>query len=189
MTENTRQIWIEKGYEHFALLGPERLTINQLSKSTGIARASFYHHFGDMEVFLEEVLARHWQVALDFNAAGKSRCKRLIPDLYNLLGEHPIPLLFSRQLFLHRSSPDFNYLFIKTYETSAKDFALPLFAKHLGLNHSEPYVYRLWFTLGEAWYSRLDPADLQPGTLQWHAEEILKSLSDFLNSELFKRIN
>jgi len=45
--ENTRQLWIEKGYEQFALYGPNHLSINQLSKEVGFSRASFYHHFGD----------------------------------------------------------------------------------------------------------------------------------------------
>ena len=32
VSDKTKQIWIEKGYEHFALYGPENLSINKISK-------------------------------------------------------------------------------------------------------------------------------------------------------------
>ena len=35
------QKWIEKGYEHFALYGPENISINKISKEIGFSRASF----------------------------------------------------------------------------------------------------------------------------------------------------
>jgi AcrR family transcriptional regulator len=46
-TENNRQLWLEKGYAHFAEYGPRNLSINKLSKDIGLSRASFYHHFGE----------------------------------------------------------------------------------------------------------------------------------------------
>ena len=85
VADKTRQLWIEKGYEHFALFGPENLSINKISKEIGSSRASFYHHFGDIDVFIEELLDMHWQVNQQFFSAGASKCKKLFPDLYLLL--------------------------------------------------------------------------------------------------------
>ncbi len=187
-SENTRELWIEKGYEHFALYGPENLSINKISKDVGSSRASFYHHFGDVEIFIDELLTRHWHIIEAFNELGKEEFKVLIPDLYDALGEYTIPLQFNLQLFHHRSTPGFNYLFIKSYESSARSFALELFANHLGLTQSDSDVYHLWLTLGEAWYSRLDPDDLSSGTLQKHAEEIIQTLSVFTNSPLYTHL-
>jgi len=48
-TTSTKQEWLDKGYEHFALYGPENLSINKISKEVGFSRASFYHHFGNIE--------------------------------------------------------------------------------------------------------------------------------------------
>ena len=186
--EETRQLWIEKGYEHFALYGPENLSINKLSKTTGSSRASFYHHFGDIDVFVDELLAKHWYLTETINSSGRKECKRLLPDLYNLLEQNPLPLQFSLQLFHNRSNPEFNFVFIKSYEEIAKSFALKLFIKHFGLLQSEREVYPLWLTLGEAWYSRLDPNDLTSETLQKHSEEILQNLSKFVNSALYNHL-
>lgn len=187
--ENTRQLWIEKGYEQFALYGPENFSINLLSKAIDFSRASFYHHFGDIDVFLDELLSKHWDMAKEFNAIGKEKCLHLFPDLYQLLEQMPIPLKFSLQLFHHREDPRFNILFVKTYEASAYSFALKLFKEHLGFSQQEKDIYLLWLTMGEAWYSRLDSNDLTSSTLQKHAEEILNTLSVFVDSALYTTLH
>jgi AcrR family transcriptional regulator len=178
-TENNQQLWLEKGYEHFALYGPKNLSINKLSKTIGLSRASFYHHFGDLDFFVESLLAMHWDIIEIFNSEGKKKCKQLFPDLYDLIGYYPIPLKFTLQLFHNRSNPRFNFLLIKAYEAIAESFALNLFANHFGLIQSEKKVYQLWLTLGEAWYSRLDPDDLHPKPFRSIRK---KSLKPYLGS-------
>lgn len=147
--EKTRQLWLEKGYEHFALYGPENLSINKISKETGSPRACFYHYFGDIDVFIEELLNRHLQICQQFNIIGKRTCKNYIPDLYILLEQYPIPLKFNKQLFINRSNPIYNYLFIKVYNDSSKIFILNLFAKQFGLKDNME-TFKLWVTVGES---------------------------------------
>ncbi len=187
-TDNNRQLWLEKGYEHFALYGPENLSINKLSKIIGLSRASFYHHFGDLDYFIEELLVKHYEIIETFNSAGKNNCNKLFPDLYDLLGHYPKPLKFCLQLFRNRNNPYFNLILIKSYEATANSFALNLFSKHLGLSKPNTEIYHLWLTLGEAWYSRLNPEDLSPKTLQKHAEEILETLSVLIDSPLYAKL-
>lgn len=187
--ESTRQLWIEKGYEHFAIDGPDNFSINKLSKLADLSRASFYHHFGDVDIFIEELLAMHLTISDIFIDQGTELCNRLIPDLYDLLEQNPIPLRFALQLFHHRSTPGFNFIFVKSYATISKKFALKLFADHLNLHISATDAYHLWITLGEAWYSRLDPEDLSSATLQKHAEEIMQTLSLVIKSPLYAELH
>lgn len=56
---STKQTWIKMGYEHFAFYGPQNLSINKISKEIGSPRASFYHYFGDIDIFTEELLNMH----------------------------------------------------------------------------------------------------------------------------------
>ncbi|MFZ4399682.1 MAG: TetR/AcrR family transcriptional regulator, partial [Bacteroidales bacterium] len=42
------EIWIIKGYETFAFFGENGLKVEQLAKSVGISKSSFYHHFADL---------------------------------------------------------------------------------------------------------------------------------------------
>ena len=64
---NMKDKWLEEGYKQFAASGPDKLSINKISKAIGSSRASFYHHFGDTEVFIDELLTMHWNIAVDFS--------------------------------------------------------------------------------------------------------------------------
>jgi len=188
-TETTRDKWLKAGYSDFAEFGPEKLSINRISKALGSSRASFYHHFGDTDMYIDDLLAHHWQICKQFNQKGKVECKALYPDLYNVLGMYTLPLKFSLQLFHHRHIPRFNILFTRSYALSANAFAVELFANHLGLDPSSSSVFDLWVAMGESWYSRLDPRDLSPDTLQKHSEEIIHAISDLINSKLLSSIH
>lgn len=183
-SDNTKKLWIEKGYEHFALHGPEHLSINKISKETESSRACFYHYFGDIDVFIDELLHLHEEISQEFNLIGKRECKSLLPDLYNLLERYPIPLKFCRQLFINRSNPLYNAAFIKAYKDSSITFALNLFSQQFKLKNNEETL-NLWTTVGESWYSRLDTNTLSSNKMQQIAEEVLNSVFKFVSSELY----
>lgn len=82
----TRQLWIEKGYEHFGLYGPEMLSVKKIAKELSIARTSFNCHFGSKEKFIDDL----------FIEAGKLQCKKYIPDLHQLLLAFPAGLKFHK---------------------------------------------------------------------------------------------
>ncbi len=188
VSQGFKQKWFEKGYEHFAFYGPKNLSINKLSQEIGSPRASFYHHFGDMQTFINELLDMHWQISQKFDSIGAQECKKFFPDLYLLLEQYPIPLKFSRQLFINRNNPVYNYLFVKTYYASAKAFVLKLFSKQFDLHHRDEDTYNLWLTVGESWYSRLDPNNLSAVKMQQLAEEIMNSVLKFISTGLYSKM-
>jgi AcrR family transcriptional regulator len=180
--------WLEQGYIDFAKEGPDNLSINRIGQEIGASRSSFYHHFAEIDLFVDELLARHWAICQEFNQIGYASCKNLIPDLYELLASYPIPLQFSRQLFHYRHMPRFNFVFVKSYEASAQAFVLALFAGHMDLHLPQDDLKHLFLTLGESWYSRLDPKDLSAGTLRRHAEDILQDLANFMGSGIYSTL-
>ncbi|NQT78754.1 MAG: TetR/AcrR family transcriptional regulator [Bacteroidetes bacterium] len=187
MSQGFKQKCIEKGYEHFAEDGPENLSINKISKEIGYSRASFYHHFGDIDIFIHELLDMHWQIIQQFNLTGKKECKNFYPDLYVLLAQNPIPLKFSKQLFINRNNPIYNYLFSKAYNESSKIFVLKLFSKQFSLKNNEE-TFNLWVTVGESWYSRLDTNDLSAEKMQQIAKDVMNSVLKFVSSDLYSKI-
>ena len=187
ISNGTKQKWIEKGYEHFALYGPENLSINKISKEIGSSRASFYHHFGDIDIFIDALLDMHWQIIQQFNLTGKKECKKLYPDLYILLAQKPIPLKFSKQLYINRNKPIYNYLFSKAYYESSKIFILKLFSEEYSLKNNKE-TFNLWVTVGESWYSRLDTNDLSAEKMQQIAKDVMNSVLKFVYSDLYSKI-
>lgn len=185
----TKQEWLELGYKQFAEVGPDQMSIKRLSKDLGASRASFYNYFGDLDLFIDELLTMHWKIAVNFSREGKATCSQLFPDLYDALAKYPVPLQFNIQLFRHRHVPAYNFLFIKTYEDSARAFLIKLFAREFNLSRPESEVFNLWLTVGEAWYSRLNSADLSSSTLQMHAREILNAVIQFSDSQLYSTLS
>ena len=53
MTNDSKEIWIKKGYEIFAISGQNGLKIEPLAKTVGKSKSSFYHHFTDLELFTD----------------------------------------------------------------------------------------------------------------------------------------
>jgi hypothetical protein len=49
-------------------------------------------------------------------------------------------------------------------------------------------LYHLFLTLGEAWYSRLDPNDLSAETLAHHGADILQDLANFMGSGVYSTL-
>lgn len=189
LQDDPKKRWIECGYRQFALYGPDNLSIKQISKELDVARTSFYHHFGDIHLFIDDLLAYHWRIVEYFNTLAAQHCRQLIPDIYLALEKFPVELQFNLQLFHHRHNPAFNYFFAKSYYASAKAFAMQLFIERYNLTQPWDEVYRLWLAVGETWYSRLDPHDLSAATMQKHSEEILASVMSFVKSDLYKGIS
>lgn len=90
--------WLQQGYTDFAKEGPQKGSISRIGQEIGASRSSFYHHFAEIDLFVDELLARHWAVCQEFNQTGKVSCKSLNPNLDDLLAAYPLALQFSRQV-------------------------------------------------------------------------------------------
>lgn len=187
--DTSKQRWIEKGYEHFALYGPENISINAISKEIGSPRASFYHHFSDMEVFINFLLETHLDVIQSFVKEGKEYCDRLWPDYFQFLMKFPLGLRFQRQIFMNRHLPKFGYMFTKIQGETSKGFVLDLFIKQFDLKIEREDAARLWITLTESWYSRINPEQLDAVELQRISEETMNTILKFISSDLYAKLN
>ena len=179
VAKKTRQLWIEKGYEHFALYGPENLSINKISKEIESPRASFYHHFGDIDIFIDELIELNLKIYKQFNLTEKKECKNFNPDLLILIAQNPMLLKFSKQLFINRNNSIYNDLFVIAHSESSKIFAFKLFSKQYGLKNNKA-TYKLFVTVVESWYSRLDTNDLSAEKMQQNAKDVMNSVLKFV---------
>lgn len=93
--------WIEEGYFVFATEGPTALKIERLAKNLSINKSSFYHHFATLDIFIATLL-RHHIAQVKIIAAKEANCENQ-QELVEVLVEHKIDLLFSRQLRIHNN--------------------------------------------------------------------------------------
>lgn len=115
------EIWIIKGYETFALFGEKGLVIEQLAKDVGVSKSSFYHHFADIEIFIENLLSHHLEKS-KIIAEKEKLAKTINPELINILIEHKTDLLFNRQLRINANKPNYKNTLLKSNHIIGKDF-------------------------------------------------------------------
>lgn len=132
-----KDIWIKTGYEIFALNGENSLKIESLAKKVGISKSSFYHHFADMEVFIELLMNYHLQQS-EIIACKEKAVKTIDPELINILIEHKTDLLFNRHLRFNHQNKIYKLTLDKSNRIIGSEF-VKLWAADtkLNLNHKQ----------------------------------------------------
>ena len=132
MKNEHMQPWILAGYELFADDGPQGLKVEVISRKVKKSKSSFYHHFADLEVFIEYLLDYHLERA-KIIAQREGSCKNINPELINVLIDVKQDLLFNRQLRINRSVESFNNCFEKSNKLVGEAI-LMLWAKEIELS-------------------------------------------------------
>jgi AcrR family transcriptional regulator len=174
---DNNKIWIETGYKIVAIFGFEGLKIEQLAKKVGISKSSFYHHFADLELFVECLLKYHSQQAYII-AEKEKNAKNINPELINILIEHTTDLLFNRQLRVHRQQKTFFDTLIKTNQIIGNDFVL-IWKKDLNLNLTQTQLEAFFELALENFYLQITPENLNKEWLLEYFNYLKKIISNF----------
>ncbi|MCU0402722.1 MAG: TetR/AcrR family transcriptional regulator [Algoriphagus sp.] len=172
----SKQRWIEKGYESAALSGLDSLKIEHLAKLVSISKSSFYHHFADLEVFEQELLNHHLQQA-ELIAQKEKQAKRIDPELIQILLDHPIDLLFHRQLRFHRNRPAFN-LTVEKAEQLIGEELLELWIKDVKISMTKKQLQGIFSLAMENFYLQLLPENITKDWLSGYFSQLRKIASD-----------
>lgn len=165
MTTDNKEIWIRKGYEIFAISGQSGLKIEPLAKTVGKSKSSFYHHFADIELFVDLLLDYH--IEQSYTIADKEkRARNINPELINILIEHKIDLLFNRQLRINQNIKNFS----NTLHQSNKiigDAFINVWVKDLGIKINQKQIEGFYALALENFYLQINPDNI---THKWLAE-------------------
>lgn len=149
-----KDIWIEKGYEVFAIHGPTGVKVEALAKTLDISKSSFYHHFADMEVFTSHLLEYHLE-RCKIIAVKETNAKNIDPELIDVLVKFKIDLLFNRQLRFSRNNTEFGAVIAKTDAMVGNAFVM-LWVKELNLNFSPEKIAALFELALENFYLQIN---------------------------------
>jgi AcrR family transcriptional regulator len=137
-------VWTEAGYNLFAAEGIEGIQVERLARIVQLNKSGFYHYFGDIDGYCEELIKLHKRKA-DLFLADVARVKSIDPDYLMVLVQHKIPCMFHLQLIRSKNSP----LFYKTAEQiDEQEDALvgELWTDYLGL-HGRPVLAIRYFNI------------------------------------------
>ena len=174
---NTYQ-WILTGYSIFALKGRAGLKIEPLAKAVGKSKSSFYHHFADLDVFVEQLLAYHLQQA-QVMALKEQQAQNIDPELIQILVDHKTDLLFNRQLRIHQNVPAFA-LTLQRSNVMVGDAFVQLWIKDLHLKLSQQQVEGLFTLALENFFLQINADNLNQDWLSnyfGHLKKITQSFS------------
>lgn len=177
MTTENAQAWILAGYELFAAEGPKGLRVEVMARGVGKSKSSFYHHFADLECFIEVLLAHHHDRAMLI--AGRERlCNNVVPELLNVLLEVKQDLLFNRQLRIHRAGINYKDCFEKSSRHVAEAI-LPVWAKMLGLNDNSRLARMVLNLSIENFYLQITHETLNYDWLLTYVGELKRMVREF----------
>lgn len=157
MTDN-KDIWIKTGYEMFAHAGAGGLKIETLAKQVGISKSSFYHHFADLEIFIDLLLKHHIQQS--YILAEKEQAAHTIdPELIEILLAHKTDLLFNRQLRINQHIPSYDDTLSQSDQIVGNGFVM-IWVKDLNLQLSQKQLEGIFELALENFYLQINPQNI-----------------------------
>jgi len=123
MNERKKQEWVEKGYLLIAEKGFENLTVNNICRMVAKSKSSFYHYFGELELFKDELMAYHLERAYGFANQIKS-CNNIHPELIEVMMDYKIDIFFYKQFRFYRDKLNYekyNQKVFELYENAVLD--------------------------------------------------------------------
>ncbi len=173
----TVDAWLEIGYKLFALEGPQAVQIEKMARFIRISKSSFYHHFADLEVFLEKLLEQHYiQACLIGEKEQSATC--IDPDLIQVLVAHKTDLLFNRQLRFHRQRDQFDVL-LKRADGAISSSFVHLLVKELNPKLSEDQLEGFFGLALENFFLQINANNLNDDWLRCYFSQLRDVLSLF----------
>jgi len=172
--------WLEAGYEIFALQGPDALKVEALARKVGISKSSFYHHFADLEIYSEMLMAYHLE-SIGVMARNSTKCKVIDPDFLMLMLEHKRDIMFNRRLRVHRDNLSYQLCFERASYSVEKEF-IGIFAAMYGLETQLDIGWNVLKVVNDLFYSRVTNENFTYDWLVKFLEEIDNFMKDVIRS-------
>ena len=109
------------------------------------------------------------------------------PKLFQLLAQFPETLKFNKQIFLHRSNPVYNELFLQITKLSPGNL-LSSFSDYYQLSSDEDAIILIRICL-ESWFSKIDTNHIDAQKIFQQFDKIIKTLLQFKKSSGFNNRN
>lgn len=174
---NSKEIWIEVGYVTFAHAGKDGLKIEKLAQKVGISKSSFYHHFADIEIFVDYLLQYH--IKQSYIIADKEQnAKNIEPELIDVLVQHKTDLLFNRQLRVNREIKAYSDILTLSNQIVGNAFVM-LWVKELKLSMTQKQLAGIFELALDNFYLQITKDNLNVNWLSQYFEKIKQIIISF----------
>jgi AcrR family transcriptional regulator len=146
-------VWTEAGYRIFAEEGLDGIQVERLARILQLNKSGFYHYFGDLEIFFEELLKLHVTKA-DLYFSEIRNVKSIDPEYLCLLIKHKISNMFHLQLIRSPHNSSF-YNTAKKIDEREDILLRDLWSDYLDLNERPDLAIRYFDVVRDMFYARV----------------------------------
>jgi len=171
-------VWTEVGYSLFAEEGLDGIQVERLARMLQLNKSGFYHYFGDLDGYCEELLKVHKRKT-DVYLEEVATLKSIDPDFLMLLVKYKVPIMFQLQL-LRTENP----LFHKAAELVDQKEEVILrdrWAEYLGIHENPSLAIRYYSIVRDMFYARVNLKNLEYPFLHKHmveAKAVMQQMTD-----------
>ena len=145
--------WTELGYDLFAHEGLDGIQVERLARILQLNKSGFYHYFGDLEGFCEELISLHKKKVTLF-LQEVSITKDLDPGYLLLLIAHAKTVMFQVQITRNKD----NHLFYHASEKVDRLVDLgvrQLWCEYVGILDNKDVAMRYYDIVRDMFYTRV----------------------------------
>jgi len=147
-------VWTEAGYDLFAAEGLEGIQIERLARILQLNKSGFYHYFGDLEIFCQELLKLHEKKATVYFSEIRE-IKSIDPEYLCVIVKYKTEFMFHRQLLLCPNHSSF-YNAAKKLDGLADIFLRDLWSDYLGLSEHPDLAVRYFDIVRDMFFARIN---------------------------------
>lgn len=151
--ENSKDRWIESGYNLFSREGLEFFQVERLARILGSNKSGFYHYFGDRDSYLEDMMSWHLKVA-NALVADMYQINQIDPDFFHVLLKHQTGIMAHMQLVRNRHHPLLARYFQKINDL-VDPIVVPMIARFLNTPDNYEFAFSYYEQMRDAFYSRI----------------------------------
>lgn len=166
---NSRDQWIETGFDLFAREGHEGIQVERLARILALNKSGFYHYFGTLDNYFSALMHDLHRRA-DIIVSETKAAQEFDPGFLHVMTKNNITIMATMQLVSNRNVP----LFSETYRevTHKIDQALlPLWAEHIGVSSDPHLALRYFEMIRDMFFARITFDTLKYETLHTMATE------------------
>ena len=145
-------VWTQEGYNLFSREGLDGIQVERLARILGLNKSGFYHYFGDLEGFCNELVSLHKKQVGDF-LKDVDNTSKLDPDYLHLLIKYSETVMF--QVQLRRSQNPVLYALSEWVDRKV-DLALQrLWSEFMDLPDNSDAAHRYYPIVRDMFYTRI----------------------------------
>jgi AcrR family transcriptional regulator len=157
-------VWTEVGYQLFAEEGLEGIQVERVARILQLNKSGFYHYFGDLDGYTEELIRLHIKKA-DIFLADLVNMKSIDPEYLELMVKHKTPIMFHMQLIRCKDKPTF-YKEAQLIDQKEKLLLGKLWSDYLGIHEHPELAIRYFNIVRDMLYARMSFQNMNYAFLQ-----------------------